>query len=335
MAATQQMSPGGPPGRGPVGRGVIAVVGEADPIARSVEAALQPEHFTFEYHRSPGELLERSCERSDPSLRFTYSRAEAPPSPALFLFNLWDSPRTKTGSGLPRWRAQCLEVMGELDKRCPRTPILVVADELRQRRLIEDALDRGADEVIGTAVAAISPLVLMRVRTVLESFALRYGTESMEAPAPTSAIATGEATGALARLRRAGESLQTPEDRAAPLADLLGVSVPGLRAESGRLDAKRIAAQFGVSLSQLAKATPVSRQALSETPDSPRAQAALDPFARTWGALSAVIPADQILKWLNARHERLDGSTPLEALLDGRAERVARLVESVRNGGVA
>lgn len=329
MAAEPELVPVGQEGGPCQARLVIAVIGEPDPIARNVEAALQAEHFRFEYHRAPEELLHLSCGTTPSGLRSSH-QVEIPPLPTLVMFNFWGGARSESVAA--RWQARCLEAMGQLDKCCPDIPILVIADELRQRRLIEDALDRGTDEVIGTSVAAIKPLVRMRVRTVLAGFARRSAPE--RTGALPYAIPAGDTAAALARLHRAAEALPAREARAAPLADLLGIDVPSLRADSGRLDARRIAATFGISLSQLAKATPVTRQALSEMPDSPRAQTALDAFARTWGALSRLLPEDQIRKWLNANHERLSGSTPLEALLDGRAERVARMLESVRNGGV-
>jgi hypothetical protein len=141
-----------------------------------------------------------------------------------------------------------------------------------------------------------------------------------------------EAEAARARVRRAAQRLPTAKERSGPLAEILGVAAPDLRAPSERLDAKRIAARLGVSLDRFAVAIPVARQSLDETPDSARIQAALDPFARALAVLDVLLPGDAGRQWLNAIHPRLDGATALAAMLDGRAERVARLLELIRDG---
>jgi hypothetical protein len=100
------------------------------------------------------------------------------------------------------------------------------------------------------------------------------------------------------------------------------------------LDAKKVADRLGVSVARIASLTPVTRQALNETPDSSRVQEALDPIARSLAVLETALAPEHVNQWLNASHSRLNGSTPLEALLDGRAERVARMLEIARDGGV-
>ena len=139
---------------------------------------------------------------------------------------------------------------------------------------------------------------------------------------------------ARARVRDAAEHLPTPDERARPIGDLLGVVVPHLRAKSGRLDAGKIAARLNVSLNRLAAAMPISRQALRAKPDSPRVQAALDPIARALDVLELMLPGQQMHGWLQTPHIRLEGETPLEAVLGGQAERVARMLENAREGGV-
>lgn len=233
-----------------------------------------------------------------------------------------------------------------MNERDPETPILVAADASRQQKLILDALDAGADEVVGPEVLRIPALARRRVRSALANVrgtsadawaALPTGPDDLDDGAvvewedgPTEA----EAEAARARVRQAVARLPTREERSGPLAELLGVTVPELRAPSGRLDAKRIAACLGVSLNRFAAAMPVRRQSLDETPDSARIQAALDPFARALAVLDVLLPGDVGRQWLNAIHPGLDGTTPLAAMLDGRAERVARLLEMIRDGSL-
>lgn len=163
---------------------------------------------------------------------------------------------------------------------------------------------------------------------------------AMEAPAADvtetweERATENEVRAARERVNAMLDRLPGVEERRAPLADLLGVTAPTLRADSGRLDARKIATELGVSLSSLAKITPISRQALNETPDSPRAQAALDPLARTLDVLGTVLSREHMTAWLNTPHRRLTGETPIQAILQGRGEQVARMLEMVRDGGV-
>ena len=118
--------------------------------------------------------------------------------------------------------------------------------------------------------------------------------ESCEAP-----VNSRDAEAAMQRVPEALPSLPTAEQRAAPLADLMQVRAPSLRASSGRLDAGRIAARLGVSVSRLAGPLQVSRQALSEMPDSPKAQKGLDPFARALAVLEELLPNEKTVRaWL-------------------------------------
>ena len=148
-------------------------------------------------------------------------------------------------------------------------------------------------------------------------------------------VARGAAEAALQRVRDAIPSLPTVEQRSAPLADLMQVRMPSLRAPSGRLDAGRIAARIGVSLSRLAGPLRVSRQALSEMPDSPKAQSGLDPFARVLAVLEELLPNEKAARaWLVSPQQRFSGATPQAVMLDGRAEEVARTLELARDGGL-
>lgn len=154
--------------------------------------------------------------------------------------------------------------------------------------------------------------------------------EHWEAP-----LAPDAATAAIARVREAAERLPTDAAQTARLTEVLAALVPHLRAASGRLDARRVAAALGLSLRQLAMALPVSPQALSETPDSPKAQPALHTLARIVAALRVILPDDAgRLAWLQTPNARWQHRAPRDAILAGQAEAIARTLEMIRDGGV-
>jgi hypothetical protein len=130
--------------------------------------------------------------------------------------------------------------------------------------------------------------------------------------------------------RRIGHLIASEEPTAAGKRDVLGIAVPHLRAATGRLDATKIAKRLDVPIARLATVVGVSRQALSQTPDSPGIQAALRPIARMFDVLDSVLSPDDERKWLHATHQRLEGKTPLETVMNGEAEVVARMLESTR-----
>ena len=147
-------------------------------------------------------------------------------------------------------------------------------------------------------------------------------------------LSDAEAEAAVERVRGTASLPLSPERRAELLAELISVPVPDLRAESGRLDAIRIAVALGISVRQLAQALPVKPQALSQTPDSPRAQLALHPFARTIEALRVVLPESERKAWLQTPHVRWQDRSPLQVMLAGDAEAVACALGLLRDGGV-
>lgn len=114
----------------------------------------------------------------------------------------------------------------------------------------------------------------------------------------------------------------------------LSVTLPELyRAESGRLDAQRIAGYLGVSLSRFAAALGRNYQGLYKTPDSSAVQEALFPIKRILDILSAVIEEPALVRmWLNTPHPDLGGRTALRVILDGDADVVADMLEDAMAG---
>jgi hypothetical protein len=107
-----------------------------------------------------------------------------------------------------------------------------------------------------------------------------------------------------------------------------------LRAESGRLSARRIAGAFGLSTAELAALLGRSRQTVAKTDDAPGLQPVLRPFERI-ARLRAVLPASDFRRWLNQPTAALDASSPLDAIRARRAEVVADLVEDMLSGSPA
>lgn len=298
-------------------------------------------------------------------LVFRATPADSPPAgarsvaPALYVVSFLASPPGRASRGRQRanWADQYLHFVREVTLREPGVPVLIAADEATQRHLIQSALKLGAKEVISENVARISALFAARVDAVLPNF--RYasawaptptGIPTVETPdVPRSAqgedwveseewdgtVPQGEAAQALTRVRARASSHPTRAQRNRPLAGVLDIATPKLRAPSGRLDAQRIADRLGVSLRQLAPIAGVTHQALSATPDSKRAQPGLDAIARALGTLDTLLPESSARAWLNAPHSMLNGDTPLQALLGGRAERVASMLGVAVEGGVA
>lgn len=213
----------------------------------------------------------------------------------------------------------------------PTTPVLVVTDDGMQASW-DSFLEAGADELI-TPAALQNPAVAKRR---IESAFAHARVEGLGASAVVEAdnpLTEDQIADGLAKVRAAVTARPQSDDRGGLLSELLAITAPELRAASGRLDAKRIAQWLDLSLNAFAVGMPVSREALRSNPDSKRLQSALDPYARVQSALATLLPGDGGRQWLNTPHPRF-GSTPLAAMVAGRADDVARLLELAREGDV-
>ncbi|MEY4510616.1 MAG: hypothetical protein RLZZ450_2738 [Pseudomonadota bacterium] len=103
--------------------------------------------------------------------------------------------------------------------------------------------------------------------------------------------------------------------------------------DSGRIDADRIATFLGISLRQLAQVCGWNYTTVHKTPDAPSVQEALGPFARTFELLNKLHPnAQSARSWLNTPHREFDERTPLQVMLDGRADAVRDMLEAAYLG---
>jgi hypothetical protein len=103
--------------------------------------------------------------------------------------------------------------------------------------------------------------------------------------------------------------------------------------DTGRLDAKRIAAYLHVSLSSLAAITGGSIAAIHKAPAANSLQQTLAPVAQTISVLTEVLRSkEHVLAWLNSPHPDLGNRIPLQLVLEGHAGVVADLVASALAG---
>ncbi len=101
------------------------------------------------------------------------------------------------------------------------------------------------------------------------------------------------------------------------VADIFALPTERLRAESGRLDAARIADALSVPLKALAEALEAQYTTVHKTPDSVALQPKLVPFANVLAMLDEIYEGDErrTRAWLQTERRELGGNTPLAALL--------------------
>jgi CheY-like chemotaxis protein len=103
--------------------------------------------------------------------------------------------------------------------------------------------------------------------------------------------------------------------------------------QSGRIDAKKIAEFLGVPLARLAEPLGVNYPAAHKTPSAPGLQKTLRPIKRSIEMISNLTTSKSDARaWLNCSHPDLGGRTPIELILEGRAEGLVTLLENVLAG---
>ena len=103
--------------------------------------------------------------------------------------------------------------------------------------------------------------------------------------------------------------------------------------ETGRLDAKRIAAYLHSSLSSLAAVTGGSVAAIHKAPAANSLQQALAPIARTISLLTEVLQSkEHVQAWLHSPHRDLGNQIPMRLILGGHADTVADMLEAALAG---
>jgi hypothetical protein len=102
---------------------------------------------------------------------------------------------------------------------------------------------------------------------------------------------------------------------------------------SGRLDAKRVGALFGLPLSAISRIVGRELSAVHKTPDAISLQPTLALFERIAAPLLTLSGSPENFRiWLNAPNPELEGKTPLHLLKNGEGAIVAELLEDTLVG---
>jgi DNA-binding NarL/FixJ family response regulator len=323
--------------------GIVTVVGPRTQLVEQVTAVLrarEPESILAPAgRRAPARF--RKLRGTISSLARRTARPHTAPYPAVAVFVV--SALKSDGTTDP---AEVTREVREIRSREPHATIYVLLDE-RNPEAVRAARQSGATDYLGPVAAANQEAVEWRVSgagaglpatpepsdTHPVSRTARFSQTPARLGPVSSRPSPAEVEAARERIEAGLARLPTRADAVARAAELVAISGPELRSpESGRLDAKRIAARLGVSVSRLAPAVRVSQQALSARPDSLRAQAGLLPVARVLAALDEVLPPGQVRMWLNAPQALLGGEVPLESMLRGGADALARRIEGALEG---
>lgn len=104
-------------------------------------------------------------------------------------------------------------------------------------------------------------------------------------------------------------------------------------AESGRLDAQRIADALGAKLKPLVEALSLHYSAVHRAPSAPAYQAALRPVARMLEMVHDSLPEEATRRaWLNRPRADLEDASPIEVVLSGEVGAVVSLLEGAQLG---
>lgn len=104
-----------------------------------------------------------------------------------------------------------------------------------------------------------------------------------------------------------------------------------LRSDRGNLSAKLISDLYEIPTSRLASSLGKAKQTLFKTPDADAIQAGLEYFERI-ARLRVAMSDTDFRKWLRTPNQLLDDKTPLELVLNGKAQVVADLVADMITG---
>ena len=104
--------------------------------------------------------------------------------------------------------------------------------------------------------------------------------------------------------------------------------------ETGRLDARRLAAALGVTQRQMAAVLGYTPTGLSKNPTSPRLQPKLRDLMSLVNCLRELFDGrmDMVRIWLNAPHPYLEGASPFDYLENGKLDAVDTLVHLMETG---
>lgn len=324
----------------------VEVIGPASRLAKKVAEVLE-QHTRADMPRT-GTLRDGQRASADMARVRTPRRGDQSPlvfspdaeSARAYLVNAIEP----DGSTSP---AEVRKQIRRVRELAPSADVFVLLDE-GNAQAVRAAVQAGATDFLGAAAASNPAALEWRVFTLRHrsrrgktDVAAKLARRKPGRAAPHLHLEVGapveptesEVTDALARVEAGLKRVPTAANALRRAAKDVSVAAPELRDEaSGRFDAKRIAERLGVSVNRLAQATGVSQQALSKQPTSPRAQKGLASIARALAAVDELLPGDQAKMWLNTPHLRLDNASPVEVIVQGGADNVARMIEGALEG---
>lgn len=125
---------------------------------------------------------------------------------------------------------------------------------------------------------------------------------------------------------------ENPEESSSRLPGENSVTAGLYDDSSHRLNARKVADFFGLTLRQFAGLLRALPQSVHKTPDAVRLQERLSVFERIARGLALVDNEKSFRRWLNAPNRELGNQSPLEVIKSGKAEVVASLVEDALLG---
>jgi hypothetical protein len=104
-------------------------------------------------------------------------------------------------------------------------------------------------------------------------------------------------------------------------------------AQTGRIDAQKLADFMGTPLKPLAEGLGFNYKAVHRNPSAATYQSALRQVKRSLELLQEFFGKDEAIRiWLNTPHPDLEGATALETILAGKADAVLLILENAWNG---
>ena len=318
----------------------LSIVGHRTPevvrLAALLESLAKPlRHWTVAHSVTPSTHTLHVFDYS-----FRYSVADrlgthSANAPGVVLVNTL----TLTGSATPSSVTRLVRIARE---RQPQKFVIVVLDE-ESPEAVRAARVAGASEFLGRDEIDNVEAVYWRLRNACRLYyydLVLTNAPPLEPATPRPLTVRKSARLSQSALREVDAAIDAAvavlpgaEERRSRGPDLLEIVAPELRdPQTGRLDARRIAEATGFSLAALARASGVSQQELSATPDSPGAQAGLLPIARLSELLDEMFLPEHRRVWMQTPHPRFGGRSPAQAVEAGDAELVALSVESALEG---
>lgn len=117
------------------------------------------------------------------------------------------------------------------------------------------------------------------------------------------------------------------------MATAVRIGAVDLQSDSGRYDARKIAAVMGIYVSNVGKIVGALGNTLSKNPDADSHQKQLAKLAYIIEAVAEALPEPEMLRrWLHGANRDLGGETPLALMSSGKIDLIKDWVEAMRTG---